>query len=393
MVKQLVRIVLIAALFTTSCTKSGTFPSVASVAGEWLEIKREINTDNPASRAAHIENFRLTVERFLTSPVGSLYQVHKPEEMRSFEMIIPALERLKAADIEDDTQAIFSLALEIDASIDLLRTIDESLTDTSLLRYFQLFFFFTILIIIIILALRILHSRLDTAEKRERQSLSFSRETIIAHERERGRIARELHDTVAQDLWRLSFQTDSIGKTADPAERSRLCAEVVREQKELMRRIRDICDNLIPPDFQRRGLADTLGSFCYNFQHRTGIECQLTIQKDLRLDSLDNDTQLQCFRIVQECLVNIEKHAQAKEASVLVRSKEDKFLLICISDNGRGFSPPDRDGSLSLLAQGHFGLWGMYERAASLSGTLIVDSSEGKGAMITMQIPFINTGH
>jgi len=273
MVKQLVRIVLIAALFTASCTKSGTFPSVASVAGEWLEIKREINTDNPASNAAHIENFRLTVERFLTSPVSSLYQVHKPEEMRSFKTIILSAEKLKTAVLDGDSQSIFSLVLEIDTNIDLLRNIDESLSDTSLLRYFQLFFFFTILIIIIILALRILHSRLDTAEKREQQSLSFSRETIIAHERERGRIARELHDTVAQDLWRLSFQTDSIGKTGDAAERSRLCAEVVSEQKELMRRIRDICDNLIPPDFQRRGLADTLGSLCYNFQHRTGIEC------------------------------------------------------------------------------------------------------------------------
>jgi signal transduction histidine kinase len=334
-----------------------------------------------------------------------------PDEMRTFETIIPTVEQLKAAVIEEDgnDQAAFSLALEIDASIDLLRNIDESLSDTSLLRYFQLFFFFSILIIIIILALRMLHSRVDTAEKRERQSLSFSRETIIAQEQERGRIARELHDTVAQDLWRLSFQTDSIGKTADAAERSRMCAEVVSEQKELMRRIRGICDHLIPPDFQRRGLADTLGSLCYNFQQRTGIECQLTIQKDLRLDSLDNDTQLQCFRIVQECLANIEKHAQAKEASVLVRGEGNKSLIVCVSDDGRGFSPPvtstkpgllkrgrvkvplwTRDSSLRLLAEGHFGLWSMYERAAALSGTLTIDSDDG--VMITLQIPFISRG-
>ena len=294
MVKQLVKIVLIAALFgaicAVSCAKndksgvSGTYPSVASIAGEWLEIKRELNTDDPASCAARIEDFRLTVERFFASPVGSLYQVHMPGEMRTFETVIPSLEQLKTAVLEgavedSNTQAVFSLSLEIDTSIDILRNIDESLSDTSLLRYFQLFFFFSILIIIIILALRMLHSRVDTAEKRERQSLSFSRETIIAQEQERGRIARELHDTVAQDLWRLSFQTDSIGKTADAQERSRLCAEVVSGQKELMRRIRAICDHLIPPDFQRRGLADTLGSLCYNFQQRTGIECQLTIQK------------------------------------------------------------------------------------------------------------------
>jgi signal transduction histidine kinase len=399
MVKQLVKIMLIiAALFVSACAKggksamSGPFPSVASVAGEWLEIKKEINADDPASRTVHIDGFRQMVERFLASPVGSLYKVHKPEEMRIFETIIPALEQLKAAVTQGDGQAIFSLALEIDASIDLLRNIDESLTDTSLLRYFQLFFFFAILIIIIILAMRMLHARLDTAEKRERQSLSFSRETIIAQEQERGRIARELHDTVAQDLWRLSFQTDSIDKTADPAERSRLCAAVVSEQKELMRRIRGICDHLIPPDFQRRGLADTLGSLCYNFRQRTGIECQLTIQQNLRLDSLDSDTQLQCFRIVQECLANIEKHAQAEEASVLIRGEEDKSLLICVSDNGKGFAPPDRDSSRRLLAEGHFGLWSMYERAAAISGTLSVDSGEGEGTVLSLHIPVGSEG-
>jgi signal transduction histidine kinase len=397
MVKQSVKILLIIAVIcAASCAKSdsamsGPYPSVASVAGEWLEIKREIS-------AARIEGFRQTVERFLASPVGLLYKANTPEEMRAFEAIIPALEQLKIAVIREavedgSDQSLFPLVLEIDTRIDLLRTIDESLSDTSLLRYFQLFFFFAILIIIIIFALRMLHSRLDTAEKREQQSLSFSRETIIAQEQERGRIARELHDTVAQDLWRLSFQTDSIGKTADEAERSRLCAEVVSEQRELMRRIRGICDNLIPPDFQRRKLTDTLGSLCYNFQQRTGIECHLTVQKDLRLDSLDPlSTQLQCYRIVQECLVNIEKHARATEASVLVRGEEGKSLSVCVSDNGMGFSPPDRDGSLSLLAEGHFGLWSMYERAASLSGTLSVDSNEGEGAMLTLQIPYIIRG-
>jgi signal transduction histidine kinase len=392
MVKQLVKIVLITALFAASCAKSGTFPSAASIAGEWLEIKRELNTDDPDSCAARIESFHQTVESFLASPVGSLYKVQRQDEMRTFETIIPVVEQLKTAVIADGGQTIFPFVLEIDTNIDLLRNIDESLSDTSLLRYFQLFFFFSILIIIIILALRVLHSRVDIAEKREQQSLSFSRETIIAQEQERGRIARELHDTVAQDLWRLSFQTDSIGKTEDTVERSRLCAEVVGEQKELMRRIRAICDHLIPPDFQRRGLADSLGSLCSNFQQRTGIECQLTIQKDLRLDSLDNDTQLQCFRIVQECLANIEKHAKAEEASVLVRSEEGKTLLVCISDNGRGFSPPNRDESRRLLAEGHFGLWSMYERAAAISGTLIVDSSEGEGAVITLQIPLVSHG-
>ena len=152
------------------------------------------------------------------SPVGLLYKLHRPEDMRAIEAAFPCLENLLSARAGlapgngvNPNQSLFSITLEIDTAIDLLRDIDEALSDTSLLRYFHLFFFFTVLVIIIIIALRMLHARLNRAERRERQTLTFSRETII------------------------------------------------------------------PPDFQRRGLADTLGSFCYNFRQRTGIECQLTV--------------------------------------------------------------------------------------------------------------------
>jgi signal transduction histidine kinase len=242
---------------------------------------------------------------------------------------------------------------------------------------------------------------MEKAEKRERQSIVFSRETLKALEQERSRIARELHDTVAQDLWRLSFQTDSIDKKADPGERSRLCGEVTSGQKELMRRIRNLCDYLIPPDFQRRGLADSLKSLCYDFRQRTGIECLISVQEGLQLGIPNNEPtlvgmQLQCFRIVQECLTNIEKHSGASEASVLVRYKDANSgsgeLLIYVSDNGRGFSPPllttqGRDSFNQLRAEGHFGLWNMNERAAALAGTMSLDSEAGEGTVITLRIP------
>jgi signal transduction histidine kinase len=118
--------------------------------------------------------------------------------------------------------------------------------------------------------------------------------------------------------------------------------------------------------------------------------------------------QLQCFRIVQECLVNIEKHSGADEASVLVSNgtgasgeiSAPSFLHICVSDNGRGFSalgtsaeaslhsaPPDSDTRFRLRANGHFGLWNMYERAEALRGTLAVDSETGGGVRITLELP------
>jgi signal transduction histidine kinase len=223
-----------------------------------------------------------------------------------------------------------------------------------------------------------LYSRLEKAESREQQSMIFSRETIIAQEHERKRIARELHDAVAQDLWRLSFQIDN--------------EQIVEEQRAIIQRIRTICDTLIPPDFQRRGLFNALKKLMLDFQQRVDIACHVTIQEGLSLESMNNDTQLQCFRIAQECLTNIEKHAEATEVLILVRKQENDLLSIYISDNGKGFLPPDRDSCHLLLANGHFGLWGIYERASSISGTLTIESVDGEGTMITLQVPFLTGG-
>jgi len=395
-------LLLVVIFIITSCGKSESFPSVSDVSGEWLSIKTELislnnNTANNArieKLEAEIADFRTVINRFFSSPVGSLYQLHRSEELQSLRLD-NAIERLENALRQSyesgNIGEVSSVVLEIDTAIDHLQQVNDNLSNISQLRYFQLFFFFSLLVIIIILALGIMYGRLEKAKASEKQSLAFSRETIIAQEQERSRLARELHDTVAQDLWRLSFQTDSIDK-AEPQERSRLCAEVVKGQKEVMARIRNICDNLIPPDFQRRGLADALKNLCYNFEQRNGIECQLTIQQNLQLGTMDTDMQLQCFRIVQECLANIEKHASADSASVLVHNNTTGELLISVSDNGKGFSPPDNNSYNRLRADGHFGLWSIYQRVASLSGALFVDSGIGEGTVITLRVPIMNEG-
>jgi signal transduction histidine kinase len=284
-------------------------------------------------------------------------------------------------------EAVQFINLEIDTWLDQLQQIDESLSDTSQRHYFQFFFFFTLLVIAVVLLSRILSTKLQKAEKRERQSLEFSREIVIAQELERERIARELHDTVAQDLWRLLFQTDLISKSEDAAEHSRLCTEVYNSQNDIMIRVRDICDNLIPPDFQHRHLEGALQKMCYSFELRTKIECRITIQNNLQLGSLNIDNQLQCYRIVQECLANIEKHSQATVAPIVIRNSTETELLIIVSDNGKGFDPPDRDSCHILKEQKHYGLWSIYERTASLNGILVIDSEAGEGTTITLRIP------
>jgi signal transduction histidine kinase len=236
-----------------------------------------------------------------------------------------------------------------------------------------------------------LYGRLEKAEIRERESMEFSRETIIAQEQERSRIAQELHDTVMQDLWRLTFQTESIDKAGESTERTKLCREVIEGQKEIMQRVRTIYSNLFPPDFQMRSFGDTLRGLCNDFEKRTGIKCRFVIQDKLLPENLkgllDLDTQLQCFRIIQECLTNIEKHAGATETQVIVYENSKGELAFCVEDNGKGFTPPDRETSRELRVKGHYGLWNIYERAALISGNLTFNSETGDGTMVTLQIP------
>jgi signal transduction histidine kinase len=90
---------------------------------------------------------------------------------------------------------------------------------------------------------------------------------------------------------------------------------------------------------------------------------------------------------VQEGLANIEKHSGATVAPVVVRNNAGTELLIIVSDNGKGFTSPDRDSSQNLKEQGHYGLWSMYERAASLGGSFAIDSEAGEGMTITLRVP------
>jgi signal transduction histidine kinase len=340
---------------------------VSAVSESWLEVKNVIynslrNTEDNSSEK--IDDFTETFHRFFASPVGALYEVHVPEEMHALEHVSILTEQLKSALQDKNTEEIFSLIITIDSSINLLQNIDTRLSDTTQRNYFYLFFSFTILIITIIAAMTFLYRNLEKSQESEQRSITFSRETVKAQEEERSRIAKELHDTVAQDLWRLTFQTDSIGKTENTEERLRLCNETVHEERELMKRIRNICDTLIPPDFTRRGLIDALRLLCYNFEQRTGVTCKTIIEESLNLGELESSAQLQCFRIAQECLANIEKHSGATESSVFIKTQHDNTLVISIRDNGKGFLPPDRESSQQFKDEGHIGLWSLFERAA-----------------------------
>jgi signal transduction histidine kinase len=170
------------------------------------------------------------------------------------------------------------------------------------------------------------------------------------------------------------------------AERLKLCDEAASLQSDLIRRVRDICDDLVPPDLRYQGLPDSLRRLCLDFKNKTGIDCRIEISENLNLKFLDEEKQLQIYQIAQESLTNIEKHARAKEAIIIMRSNEDGDLFVGISDDGKGF-----DASYENREQGgkppSLGIRSMKKRAELLGGMLVIKSENGEGTLVCLEVP------
>jgi signal transduction histidine kinase len=258
--------------------------------------------------------------------------------------------------------------------------------------FFRLFLVFIVFIVIATIVIWSLHKTFTRASKREKESSAFTRAVLLAQEEERSRIRRELHDTVAQDLRGLSLYMKRIKICEEAAKRDQLCAEADTACSGLIVKVRDICDNLVPPDFKFQSLSDALQGLCFDFGKRSGIDCRIDITENINLDFLNEEEKLQIFRIVQEALANAEKHAETAEAIVILHTDLQGGLAIGVSDSGKGFNPsaaakPSDRSSLVRNKSPHFGLRGMKERASFLGGTLEITSEPGEGTFVKLHIP------
>jgi PAS domain S-box-containing protein len=224
-------------------------------------------------------------------------------------------------------------------------------------------------------ALQSQRRQLEESEGRLRDLAGFLQ---TVREEERTRIARELHDEMGQaltalriDLGWLRSKSASLG--AATTERVGSALGVVEQSIVSLRRI---SEDLRPAMLDSLGIAAAVEHHVGQFSQRTGIPCQFT--KDREEFDLDSDLSTTVFRVVQEALTNVARHASASAASVQLSQAEDGVSLN-ISDNGRGFSgASDRKT---------FGLLGMRERIAMLGGCLEIDSEAGRGTHIVAWLP------
>lgn len=215
------------------------------------------------------------------------------------------------------------------------------------------------------------------------------RRLLTEREQERKHLARELHDQVIQDLLSVNYQLEEIESNGDesPALVNEL-ADVRISIRQMVDDLRRICGNLRPPTIDSLGLGAALQSYTHDWSERNTVAVLLDL--DPKLGRLPEAIELSIFRIVQEGLSNIRKHAQANTVEIRLKHTSPRALLISVSDNGQGLK--NNFDLSTLAAQEHYGLLGISERVALLGGRLRLQNQPGGGLILQVEIPHPRVG-
>lgn len=219
---------------------------------------------------------------------------------------------------------------------------------------------------------------------RERVRL-VARRALHAAEEERGRIARELHDETAQTLAALLIRLKTLREQDDPEARVAAIAELREQVSASLEGVRRYLQALRPPALDELGLGPALEVLIREVEERHGLRIDLEI--DPLADRLSSDAELVVYRIVQEALSNVVRHANAGTVRIRLERLEGLVALI-VSDDGRGFQSVDvtaEDGR-------GLGLEGMKERAATVGGWLRIESEPGTGTTVRAYLPIDSDG-
>jgi signal transduction histidine kinase len=216
------------------------------------------------------------------------------------------------------------------------------------------------------LALQAAHRRLDTEREEERKAL-----------------ARELHDQVIQDLLSFNYRLEEAETKAVSTIQQEELAALRDGIRNVVGDLRQLCSDLRPPTIDTHGLPAAISSYANEWAERNGIILHLEIDTDL--GRFPEGIELSVFRIVQEGLNNIHKHAAAKNVFLQLQRSPTASLVLCLSDDGKGPAQPLDLASLS--ASKHFGLIGISERVALLGGTMQIDTPAAGGLSLQVEIP------
>jgi PAS domain S-box-containing protein len=212
----------------------------------------------------------------------------------------------------------------------------------------------------------------------------FSRQLIEAQEEERRRIARELHDQIGQVLTAVKMNLHTVQRVCNAAEAGAHIKDNIEAVDEALRLVRDLSVDLRPPLLDDLGLVTALHWYVDRYAKRTGLAAQVIVGLKDPNERFSRELETACFRIAQEALTNVVRHARAKGVTLRL-IKEDGCLSLSVKDDGAGFDPESLQRRAPRAAT--LGLLGMQERAHAAGGAVEVDSKVSQGTEIRLKLP------
>ncbi len=231
----------------------------------------------------------------------------------------------------------------------------------------------------------------DLTESRRSEELlrALTHRVVQAQEVERARVALELHDTVTQMLCAVQVRSQVLVNRL-PAHNRSAKEEAIKLQAIIgmtVEEVERISQNLLPSVLEHLGLASLLRRDSEEFAEKIGVGLQVSCAKLTK--RLPADTELALYRIFQEALTNVEKHARARHVNILL-THDVTGVEMTIQDDGVGFDPDRHPGTRK--AKPNIGLLGMRERAVFACGVLTIESDPGQGTTIRVKVPFAKSG-
>lgn len=209
------------------------------------------------------------------------------------------------------------------------------------------------------------------------------RRLIDSREAERLQLAQELHDGPVQDLLAISYQFSNLREAFQDETQLLQFNQSYSMLQQVMRTLRGICGELRPPTLTPFGLEKAIRSHVAQIEEaRPEISIELELMNDGK--TLPERVRLALFRIYQQAVLNVLRHANASKIFVQFHY-DDENVKLNIQDDGNGFKVPERP--VELVRQGHFGLVGSAERAQAVGGKLWIESEIGRGTTVSVVVP------
>ncbi len=223
----------------------------------------------------------------------------------------------------------------------------------------------------------------------QEQLRHFSRQLLLAQEEERKHISRELHDDISQILTGINVRLAAL-KMEAANNTGNLKKKISNTQRLVLKSVAVVhrfARELRPAMLDDLGLVPALLAFMKEFGKRTGLQIRFTAMTADKIEQLSNVKRTMLYRVAQESLTNVTKHAQASLAKVSIQIQSGGICME-ISDNGKSF---DVKHALGSKRCGALGILGMRERVEMVGGTFTIESAPGKGTTVQVRIPLRNS--